>query len=252
MNKVNIPAYLTNFVYQWLTDQKFYVQFNGKTSLTKKQRNGIPQGSSLSVLLWLLFMYDIPLRFDVYNANTYVDDTIGWAIAARREDVVFDLRNQLKRMIEWYDKNKIKINAEKTHVIFNESRPDDSMRYGDTIIRTAVCIKYLGAEIIANKAENKATFLIRTDGVANQIKKRCRAIKALRKYKIPEKHLRQACLAFIGGKMNFYTPWLAAEFAIKETIHPLEMAYNEYKRTYTGCMTTTNIAVLHAISRFLY
>ena len=153
-------------------------------------------------------------------------------------------------MIEWCGKNKVKINEEKTHVIFNESSQNDKIQYGNTLIRTTHCIKYLGAELIANKAENKSTFLICTEGVANQIKQRCRAIKALRKYKIPHKQYRQACLAFIGGKLNYFSPWLAAEFAIQQTIRPLEVAYNEYMRTYTGCLATTPIPVLHAISKF--
>ena len=50
--------------------------------------------------------------------------------------------------------------------------------------------------------------------------------------------------------MNHYTPWLSAECAIKQTIRPLELAYNEYMRTYTGCMITTPVPVLYAISRF--
>ena len=84
MRTLKIPAYLTNFVYQWLTDRKFTVEYKGQTTKPRKQKNGIPQGSSLSVLFWLLFMYDIPLRIDSYNANTYVNATIGWEIARKR------------------------------------------------------------------------------------------------------------------------------------------------------------------------
>ena len=106
-------------------------------------------------------------------------------------------------MIEWCGENKVKINEEKTHVIFNEARMT-KFNTENATIRTTHCIKYLGAELIANKAENKSTFLICTEGVANKIKQRCRAIKALRKYKIPEKQFIQACLAFIGGKLNYH------------------------------------------------
>jgi hypothetical protein len=37
---------------------------------------------------------------------------------------------------------------------------------------------------------------------------------------------------------------------IKSTMRPLELAHNEYIRTYTGCMKSTPIPVLQAISRF--
>ena len=36
----------------------------------------------------------------------------------------------------------------------------------------------------------------------------------------------------------------------QKTIRPLEVAYNEYMRTYIGCMASTPIPVLRSISRF--
>ena len=49
---------------------------------------------------------------------------------------------------------------------------------------------------------------------------------------------------------NCSLPWIGGECAIKETIRPLQIAYHEYMRTYTGCMRSTPIPLLHAISRF--
>ena len=50
--------------------------------------------------------------------------------------------------------------------------------------------------------------------------------------------------------LNYSLPWIGGECAIKETIRPLQIAYHEYMRTYTGCMRSTPIPLLHAISRF--
>jgi len=143
----------------------------------------------------------------------------------------------------------IQINADKTHVIFNEHHPSDCITLNDMTIKTANSVRYLGAEMIANE-ENRSTFLVRTSGVAKSIIKRCNIIKKLRKYKIPEKIFQQACHAFIGGMFNYFLPWIGGESAIKETIHPLKIAYHAYMRTYTGCMPSTPIEVLYAISRF--
>ena len=73
-------------------------------------KNGIPQGSSLSVLLWLIFVYYIPLNPKL--AKTYVDDTIGWVVESEKEHVKGTLKHQLGKMVHWCRKNKIKINAE--------------------------------------------------------------------------------------------------------------------------------------------
>ena len=147
-----IPAYLTKIVHEWLNERTFSVEFKTQKSTTRNQENGIPQGSSLSVLLWLIFVYDIPLRFDVFTANTYVDDTIGWVIAENKHEVKHDLTYQLRRMAKWCESNKVKINQAKTHVIFNESNEEDNIVYKQYTIKTAATIKYLGAEIIANDA----------------------------------------------------------------------------------------------------
>ena len=146
--------------------------------------------------------------------------------------------------------NKIKINVDKTHVIFNEYDPKDCIEIEGFKIRTAKTVKYLGAEIAANKASNHSTFLISTENVAKKIIKRCKIIKRIRKYRIPAKIYQQACHAFIGGMFDYYIPWIGGETAIKSTIKPLELAYKEYMRTYTGCMRSTPIPLLHAISRF--
>ena len=45
-------------------------------------------------------------------------------------------------------------------------------------------------------------------------------------------------------------PWIGGESAIQRTIRPLEIAYHEYMRTFTGCLKSTSVPLLHAISRF--
>src|SRR5689334_11998848 len=82
MAKLKIPAYLINIVYEWLSNRTFTVTFRDTESKPRAQKNGIPQGSSLSVLLWIIFVHDIPLNPKL--ANTYVDDTVGWATGHNR------------------------------------------------------------------------------------------------------------------------------------------------------------------------
>ena len=60
-------------------------------------------------------------------------------------------------MVHLYKNNKIKINADKTHVIFNEYNPGDCIRLNDMTIQAAESVRYLGAELITNDAENNST-----------------------------------------------------------------------------------------------
>ena len=248
MIKLNIPNYLVNIVYEWLTERKFTVTFRNRESRVRDQLNGIPQGSSLSVLLWIIFVYDIPLNEKL--SNTYVDDTIGWETGLDKREVLGNLRHQLKKMVVWCEKNRIKMNFDKTHVIFNEYHHKDCIKFRNVCIKTTDSIRYLGIELKANKEKNSSTFLIGTEQIAKNIIRRCRAIKMIRRFRVPEKTFRQACIAFIGGVFNYYTPWIGAELAIKCTKRPLELAYHEYMRAYTGCIRSTPIPALYAISKF--
>ena len=65
-------------------------------------------------------------------------------------------------MLQWCKINKIKINADKTHVIYNEYNPEDKIECENTTIKSIESIRYLGAELTANKADNNSTFLIST------------------------------------------------------------------------------------------
>ncbi len=248
MIKLNIPNYLVNIVYEWLTERKFTVTFRNSESRVRDQLNGIPQGSSLSVLLWIIFVYDVPLNEKL--SNTYVDDTIGWETGIDKLEVLGNLRHQLKKMVVWCEKNRIKMNFDKTHVIFNEYHHKDCIKFRNVCIKTTDSIRYLGVELKANKEKNCSTFLIGTEQISKNIIRRCKAIKMIRRYGIPEKTFRQACISFIGGVFNYYTPWIGAELGVKCTKRPLELAYHEYMRAYTGCIRSTPIPVLYAISKF--
>jgi len=74
LTQLQVPAYLTLMVYDWPRKRKFQVAHRGHLSETREHQNGIPQGSSLSVLLWLVFVYDMPLTPEC--SNIYVDDTV--------------------------------------------------------------------------------------------------------------------------------------------------------------------------------
>ena len=52
------------------------------------------------------FVHDIPLNPNL--ANTYVDDTVGWATGHNKEAVAGTLRHQLKKMVHWCKPTKSK------------------------------------------------------------------------------------------------------------------------------------------------
>ena len=73
MRKLGIDPYLILLIDQWLTKRRFAVYHRNSNTQHHYQKNGIPQGSSISVLLWIIYIYDAPI--ETIRSNVYVDDT---------------------------------------------------------------------------------------------------------------------------------------------------------------------------------
>ena len=246
LKALKCPAYLILIINNWLTDRLFHVIYRNVTSTTTAQINGIPQGSSLSVLLWLIVVNDCPLDPD--ESNLYVDDSLAWATHENKKELLKILQNKADQMLEWCKKNRVKINHDKVKLIFNQQTGREHITIDGVHHEATPTLKYLGMIFKANTMASASTIMLDLSKAAQEIRQRCQYMKGVRAYNLNETTYRALCQGFIGGKLNYYTPFLSAEIHSKEILRPLQKAYNEYMRT--GAFPTTPIPLLHAMSRF--
>jgi len=77
--------------------------------------SGVPQGSVLGPLLFLIFVRDLPdwIKFSI---KMFADDTKIWAKIAVREDAG-SLQEDLNRLVQWSEKWLLKFNLDKCKVM---------------------------------------------------------------------------------------------------------------------------------------
>ena len=138
----------------YLTDRQQFVTYNGVTSRNQLIKCGVPQGSILGPLLFLIYINDLASVCECTFPILFADDS-NLFISGRDPDLFMrTMNNELKEISLWLKANKLSLNIKKTHfMIFsskNKSHPNVCINIdGETINETAKT-KFLGV-IIDNK-----------------------------------------------------------------------------------------------------
>ena len=110
----------------YLTGRSQYVDMDGVTSETLPISTGVPQGSILGPLLFLIYINDINNATSFFKFICYADDTtLTNNIIMTQEiigsnditDVSNKINSELKRVSDWLDVNKLSLNAGKTRLM---------------------------------------------------------------------------------------------------------------------------------------
>lgn len=137
-----------NWVSSYLSCRKHYVAINGMRSNTLINNMGVPQGSVLGPILYLIYVNDFPIT----NTIMYADDTSMIISDVNDEEVCRKASQEITTAQDWFSDNQMKLNEKKTHFIrFSHSNKtnDTSMlvRAHSKSIEQVQTVKFLGVEI---------------------------------------------------------------------------------------------------------
>ncbi len=186
----------------YLSDRSQYVSISETKSNLKHIRHGVPQGSVLGPLLFLIYINDLHHCIKTSETYHFADDThllnlskTVWSLCGR-------VNSDLRVLVSWLNANKISLNASK-FIIFRSNK-----RYLDTIPRIEISgkrltpsktIKYLGVHL-----NEHLTWKQHVAVVASKLRRANGAISKLRHYlplpnlinvyhAIFSSHIRYAC-----------------------------------------------------------
>ena len=104
----------------YLIDRKQYVQLEVKSSI-KTIQCGIPQGSSLGPLLFLIYINDITNCSKKLSFRIFADDTNIFASSSNLEELEQLINRELSKVVEWCNTNRLSINIQKTNFMIIKS-----------------------------------------------------------------------------------------------------------------------------------
>ena len=158
LERYGIRGIALELITSYLRDRKYYIEINHKNdnimySYKSKLNSvpcGVPQGSILGPLLFIIFVNDLPMHV---NGKTimYADDVSVIVEANSEQQLSQEIQDVLEQVTEWYSANKLMINVNKTNILyFNSNRNLSSVRFKEFDIKFVDSAKLLGLYVDAN------------------------------------------------------------------------------------------------------
>ena len=128
LKKMGVCGKLGRWLYSFLTDREQCVIVNGFTSEMCAVLSGVPQGSVLGPLLFLILLNNIDENIRDAFLSSFADDTrIGMAINSSED--ILSLQSDLDKVYKWADENNMMLNPLKFEMMHYGSRNSTNAPY---------------------------------------------------------------------------------------------------------------------------
>ena len=105
----------------YLSNRKQYASVNGATSDYLDITCGVPQGSVLGDLLFLIYINDLPSISKVLSFYLFADDTNIYFSSRDLFSLQKIMNRELKKVKKWLDANQLGLNVDKTNFVIFDS-----------------------------------------------------------------------------------------------------------------------------------
>ena len=157
---------ITDWIEQWLTDRRQRVVVDGEVSNWKSVLSGVPQGSVLGPILFLIYINDLDDSI-TSNVLKFADDTKLFRKVNTDGDKQH-LQNDLHRLVKWSEKWQMLFNFGKCKCLHTgHGNLNVNYKMGDTVLGTTVKEKDLGVTISADMKVSEQCSIAASKG--NQI-----------------------------------------------------------------------------------
>ena len=201
LSKIGITGDLLRWFQNYLTDREQRVVINGQSSDWRTIMAGVPQGSVLGPLLFLIYINDLTSVIQSSEVRLFADDTILYVIVDNPADSAEALNMDLGRLTEWAEEWIVKFSSPKTKTMYisrrnvNDQKPQ--LKMDGVAIDETTTHKHLGVIL-----SEDLSWKDHIEYVATSAGKCLDVLNAL-KYKLDRQTLENLYVAFIRSKLEY-------------------------------------------------
>lgn len=212
-----------DLIKDYLTDRKQYVVTNGACSDVRGMSVGVPQGSNLGPLLFLVYINDLYKLKLHGKPRLFADDTSLSYVGIEADSIVEKMTEDLNKLLGYFAENVLSLNLSKTnfmlfHTPHRTLDPYRELIVNSTRIEEAETFKYLG--LIFDR-HLKWTPHIKC--LQRSLSSTCGLLWKVSKY-VPTKQLVDMYHAFVQSKLQYLVSIWGN--AAKTALKPLQSTQN--------------------------
>ena len=200
LNHYGIHGTALEWFRTYLADRYQYVSISGQNSERSSIQYGVPQGSILGPLLFVIYINDMPNINSLVKFFLYADDSNILITADSEAEAYTKLNDLSASLIKWVDTNGLFLNLKKTnYLLFSRSRKID---YQDVHIRGTKIERKTEARFLGVIIDDKLTWSKHISAVRTKMS-RYLGILCKIKYMIPLNARLQIYHSFIQSHINY-------------------------------------------------
>ena len=249
--KLNYPVDLIILLNSYLRNRKFQVKINNVFSTLKNINAGVPQGSILAPLLFIIYLQDLP-TFAKTETALFADDTAIYAHSHSAEIAGRQIQLHLNILEKYWNKWQIKINCDKTEILtitrkFTNIKIYTPIRIHNKIIQIKDTAKYLGIYLDTRlNLHNHINTLIQK--LHYSLKQNYSLLS--KSSTLTSKTKKHIYTTLIRPIITYSAPILS--HLSHTTLKPLQIFQNKILRLVTGHDRYTRITTLHELTNIPY
>ena len=149
LNHFGVRGIANHWFRSYLSHRTQFVSINGFNSDYKTVKYGVPQGSVLGLLHFLIFINDLNIAIKNSETFHFADDTYLLNIKDSIKKINKVVSKDLKFLIQWLQTDKISLNVAKTEAIIFRSKKkqldfDLNLKICGKKLQASSYVKYLG------------------------------------------------------------------------------------------------------------
>lgn len=240
LKRIGFSEMALNWTRNYLSDRYQQTTFKSATSEASINTNGVPQGSVLGPLLFILYINDIDQSVKHCKINLFADDTLLTLSSRNIATAVDNVNSDLSSLSYWLKSNKLKLNIEKSKFMIVTLRKikflNINVQIDGSSLERVTAYKYLG--VILN---DKLSFSEHVNHIVNTISSKIGVLyRAQNKLDIQSKLT--VYKSFIQPHLNYCSSILF--LCTKCDIKRLQIQQNKIMRLILKCKRDANIQTM--------